>query len=183
MTREDKLAEEAFNEYHDEREHEVQHIGQRGTTSIRTKDTNPKDAIGCKKPPLSTLPMPVLFEVGAAMLEGACKYRRHNYRISGVRASIYFDATMRHLAQWWEGNDIDPDSGINHITKAIASLVVLRDAMMNDKVYDDRPPKFDQDPGRIKWMKLIQERVDEVLERYPEPKPPYTNDPNLDIGL
>lgn len=145
---------------------------------MKTKDTNPKDAIGCKKPPLSTLPMPVLFEVGAAMLEGACKYRRHNYRISGVRTSIYFDATMRHLAQWWEGNDIDPDSGINHITKAIASLVVLRDAMMNDKVYDDRPPK-----AKEGWMCNLQARIDEVLARYPDPKPPYTQDPNLDIGL
>lgn len=144
----------------------------------RTKDTNPKDAIGCKKPPLSTLPMPVLFEVGAAMLEGACKYRRHNYRISGVRSSIYFDATMRHLAQWWEGNDIDPDSGINHVTKAIASLVVLRDAMMNDKVFDDRPPK-----AKGGWFCNLQARIDEVLARYPEPKPPYTQDPNLDIGL
>jgi len=147
------------------------------------KDTNPKDAIGCKKPPLSTLPMPVLFELGAAMLEGACKYRRHNYRISGVRASIYYDAAMRHLAQWWEGEDIDLDSGVNHVTKAIASLLVLRDAMMNDKVTDDRPPKFDNDPGRDRWMKSVQTRVDEVLERYPDPLPPYTNNPDLDVTL
>lgn len=150
---------------------------------INKKDSNPKDAIGCKKPPLSVLPMPVLFEVGAGMLEGACKYRRHNYRAVGVRASIYFDAAMRHLALWWEGEDIDQDSGLHHITKAIAGLIVLRDAQMRDMVNDDRPPRFDNDPGRVKWMQIMQERVDEVLAKYPEPLPPYTElgDESLEV--
>lgn len=139
---------------------------------MTTKDTNPKDAIGAKKPPLSTISMPVLFEVGAAMLEGACKYRRHNYRVAGVRASVYFDATMRHLAAWWEGEDLDPDSGVHHVTKAIASLCVLRDAMLQGKLdIDDRPP-----PADPIWLGKIQCRVDEVLERHPNPKPPYTRD-------
>jgi len=139
---------------------------------MTTKDTNPKDAIGSKKAPLSTIPFPVLYEVGAAMLEGACKYRRHNYRIAGVRASVYFDAAMRHLVSWWEGEDLDPDSGLHHISKCIAGLVVLRDAMMQGKLaLDDRPPA--SDPA---WLQHIQDKVGEVLERYPEPLPPYTRD-------
>jgi hypothetical protein len=142
---------------------------------MSTKDTNPKDAIGCKKPPLSTVPMPVMFEVGAALLEGACKYRRHNFRVVGVRSSIYFDATMRHLSQWWEGEDIDKDSGLNHVSKAIASLVVLRDAMMQGKVNDDRPPRANEE-----WMWEAQNQTDEVLKRHPEPKKPYTNKSPMD---
>lgn len=94
------------------------------------KESNPKDALGCKKPPLSAVPMPVIFEIGTAMLEGACKYARHNYRAVGIRASVYFDALMRHMCAWWEGEDDDPDSGISHVTKALACLVVLRDAMI-----------------------------------------------------
>ena len=133
------------------------------------KDTNPKDALGIKKPSLTTIPFPVLYEVGTAMLEGACKYRRHNYRIAGVRVSVYIEAAFRHLAAYWEGEDIDPDSGLHHVSKAIASLVVLRDAMMNDMAQDDRPPS-----SEAEWMSKIQERVDDVLERYPEPLPPYT---------
>jgi len=132
------------------------------------KDSNPKDAIGSKKAPLSTLSMPVCFEVAAGMLEGGCKYGRHNYRVIGVRSSVYYDATMRHLAAWWEGQDIDPDSGIHHVSKAIASLFVLRDAMIHGKVYDDRPPRAPED-----WLKQVQSTVDDVLKRYPEPKPPY----------
>ncbi len=138
---------------------------------MTTKDTNPKDALGCKKPPLSVIPCPVLYEIGAGMLEGACKYRRHNYRIAGVRASIYYDATLRHLMDWWEGEDIDPESGLHHISKAMSSLVVLRDAQMNDMVNDDRPP-----PAKAGWLARVRKLVDEVLSRHPEPKPPYTRE-------
>lgn len=133
------------------------------------KDSNPKDAIGIKKSPMSTLSMPVAYEVAAGMLEGACKYGRHNYREIGVRASVYYDATMRHLAAWWEGQDIDPDSGIHHVSKAIASLFVLRDAMICAKCDDDRPPRAPEE-----WLKDVQATVDTILARYPSPKKPFT---------
>ncbi len=109
-----------------------QHIG---------KPTNPKDAVGVAKAPLSTVPANVLAELGVAMLEGALKYGRHNYRHAGVRASVYYDALMRHMMAWWEGEDIDPDSGVPHIVKAIATLVVLRDADFRGVLEDDRPPR------------------------------------------
>lgn len=38
-----------------------------------TKPTNPKDSIGIRKSPLSTVPAPVIAEVGVAMLEGAAR--------------------------------------------------------------------------------------------------------------
>jgi hypothetical protein len=50
------------------------------------KPSNPKDSIGVTKPPLSCVPCGPLFEIGAAMLDGSCKYGRHNYREIGVRA-------------------------------------------------------------------------------------------------
>ena len=105
-----------------------------------SKATNPKDIVGTQKAPMSTVSAAVMAEVGVAMLEGACKYGRHNYRAVGVRASVYYDATMRHLMSWWEGEDLDPGSGMSHVTKAITSLVVLRDAMIQGMVTDDRPP-------------------------------------------
>jgi hypothetical protein len=105
------------------------------------KDTNPKDLVGVSKAPMSTVSAVVLAEIGVAMLEGALKYGRHNYRASGVRASVYYDATMRHLFDWWEGTDIDPASRMHHVTKAITSLTVLRDAMIRGLMVDDRPPR------------------------------------------
>jgi hypothetical protein len=134
------------------------------------KDTNPKDQCGVLKAPLSYVSMPVFFEVGLGMLEGGLKYGRHNYRAIGVRASVYFDATMRHLAAWWEGEDFDPDSyaNLSHITKAIASLTVLRDAMIQDKWTDDRPPR-----SKVNWASL-NAGVKKLLAQYPKPVPPYT---------
>ena len=104
------------------------------------KPSNPKDIVGVRKAPMSTVSAAVMAEIGVAMLEGATKYGRHNYRVVGVRASVYYDALMRHIQAWWEGEDIDPDSGMSHIVKAITTLVVLRDAMICDNVEDDRPP-------------------------------------------
>jgi hypothetical protein len=138
-------------------------------TAAVTKPSNPKDALGIRKTPISTVPAPVLSELGVAMLEGALKYGRHNYRVIGVRASVYYDATVgRHMQRWWEGEDLDPDSGLSHITKAIASLVVLRDAMIRGTWVDDRPPA--SKPG---WQDEHDAHVRALLEKYPQPILPY----------
>lgn len=135
----------------------------------KVKDTNPKDAVGTKKVPLSTVPAPVLCEIGLAMLEGARKYARHNYRIAGVRGSVYYDASLRHLMAWWEGEDTDPDSGLSHITKAIAGLVVLRDSMRKGNWTDDRPPKVEAG-----WIQELNKKASEIIDKYPDAKEPYT---------
>ena len=136
---------------------------------MNTKETNPKDFIASKKLTFSTIPCKVMAEIGLALLEGAIKYRRHNYRVAGVRASIYYDACLRHLTDWWEGTDIDPDSGLNHVTKAIAGLVVLRDSMMIGNWNDDRPPRIE--PG---WVQEMNKKAAEIIEKYPDSKEPYT---------
>ena len=136
----------------------------------RSKLTNPKDAVGVRKwRQFCAVPMTVLAEVGVALLEGARKYGRHNYRVAGVRASVYVDAAFGHIVQWWEGEDIDSDSGLSHVTKAIASLVVLRDAMIQGKLTDDRPPVAKLDNVRAD----LQRAVDRIFENWPESVPPY----------
>lgn len=119
--------------------HEALTFHDLSATSI--KESNPKDAIGAMKAKLSVVPSGVLFALGNAMLEGACKYGRHNYRGVGVRASVYYDAAMGHLMDWWEGQDIDPDSGELHLVKAMASLAVAIDAIQQGMMHDDRPPR------------------------------------------
>lgn len=131
-------------------------------TPTNVKETNPKDAVGTAKAPLSTVSMQVLsavrgylgrvplqplFEVGLAMMEGARKYGRHNYRVAGVRASVYFDAVWRHRAARLSGQELDPDSGLPHIVKEIAGLSVLCDSMMQQNWVDDRPPRALQNPA------------------------------------
>lgn len=117
---------------------------------------NPKDVIGSTKVSLSTVPAQVLIavfgrtwfssiststilEVALGMSEGAIKYGKHNYRSEGVRASIYYDAFMRHMLTWKDGELFDHDSGLAHTTKALCSTIVFRDAMLQENWIDDRP--------------------------------------------
>ncbi len=142
---------------------------------MSTKPTNPKDAIGSSKvPPLSMIPQRVVGELGLALLEGACKYGRHNYRGAGVRASVYVDALQRHLAAWWEGQDVDPDSGLSHLVKAMACLAVLRDSQLQGNWTDDRPPRAS---NADTWVAELNAKASEILARYPDPKPPHTEKP------
>lgn len=128
---------------------------------------NPKDAIGVRKAKLSVIPAGVLFDIGLAMLEGACKYGRHNYRAAGVRSSVYYDAAMGHLMDWWEGEDIDDESGLSHVTKAIASLVVLRDAMFQQMLTDDRPPRS------LKFKRDFNRQAAAIMDKHGDKNPTH----------
>lgn len=136
----------------------------------RKPPLNPKDALGAKKVPIrSVLSAGVIAEVAVGMGEGACKYGRHNYRETPVSASVFLDAAGRHMDDWWEGEDDDADSGVNHLSKAIACLMIIRDAAMRNNLDDDRPPKM---PAG--WMKGLDKQWAELVEKYPDPKQAVT---------
>ena len=143
-------------------------------TAIERKDTNPKDALGTAKVPFSTIPAQVMAETGLAMMEGALKYGRHNYRVSGVRTSVYYDAALRHLTAFWEGQDIDPDSGLPHLVKAIACCAVVRDSQIRGNWVDDRPPKTEDG-----WVAELNDKARALLEKHPNPLPAYTEAENV----
>lgn len=141
---------------------------------MNTKKINPKDAVGIGKIPMSCVPSGPLQELGVAMYEGARKYGRHNWRATGTQASVMYDAAMRHLMAWWEGEDIDPDSGLSHLTKAMASMAVLRDAQIRDHedhpcYIDDRPPTTSR--GHAKQLNL---KALNILKTYPDAPEPIT---------
>ena len=125
------------------------------------KPTNPKDACGIRKASLAWVPPNVLMELGTAMMEGALKYAPYNWRKAGVRSSVYYDALQRHIMAWWEGEDIDPDSGISHLTKAMACLAVVRDAQKNDMLTDDRPTPCTGD-----WQRDLNSQAAGLIDRY-----------------
>lgn len=129
---------------------------------VERKDSNPKDAFGSRKVPLHMIPKQVLAGIALGMLEGACKYGAFNYRAVGVRCSTYLAAARRHLDAFEEGQDIDPESGLHHIDKALSSLVVMRDAMLNDMCEDDRPPAV----TRANWMDRANELAGAILDRF-----------------
>jgi len=136
----------------------------------KVKATNPKDALGIKKVSLHCVPVRPLYEVALAMMEGGRKYGAHNYRAEGTRMSTYYDAAMRHLTSWWEGEDIDPDSGVHHLVKLMACVFVVRDAMHMNKCVDDRPIKY---PGGVN-IQEFNEVAASIIRKYPNCVEPYT---------
>lgn len=119
---------------------------------------------------MACVPAPVLMEMSLALMEGARKYGRHNYRKSPVLASIYYDAAMRHIMAWWEGEEFAKDSGMHHLAHAMACLAIIRDTTLQGTFIDDRPPTSPD-----YWMTIMNEQVEDLLEKYPDCEPPVTN--------
>lgn len=98
---------------------------------------NPKDVIGSGKLPLHLWPTTATAMGSIALLNGALKYGRSNWRRVGVKASIYVDACQRHIAAWFEGEQAD-EEGVPHLASALACLAILVDCEAAGRLRDDR---------------------------------------------
>lgn len=142
--------------------HDVDPIVDYDAIDKSAKLTNPKDLVGSNKLHLHLFPQSAVALGSLAFLEGALKYGRSNWREAGVRASIYVDALNRHMTRWFEGEDIDPDSGIPHLGKALACIAILIDAGYAGKLEDDRMAPG----GTIKAIEQLTPIVEELKKRY-----------------
>lgn len=102
-------------------------------------DGNPKAAQGAKKYDLMYLPLPAKVEVNRALEDGAKKYGKANWRLTGVSAMVYLNAAARHIEQYNEGQELASDSGVHNLGHAMACLAIIIDAAANGKLIDDRP--------------------------------------------
>lgn len=135
----------------------------------KLKDTNPKDGIGSTKVPIHLFPATAILMGCMAFLDGGLKYGRANWRIAGVRASIYYDAANRHLTKWFEGEEIDSDSGLPHLAHAIACIAILIDANCAGKLNDDRMVKG----GYIKLLNKLTPEVVRLREKHKNKNPKH----------
>lgn len=74
------------------------------------------------------VPMGPMRDVVRVLMFGAQRYGDDNWHMvvskpDGVRR--YFSAVQRHLVAWWEGERLDPDSGMPHLAHAICGLLFL----------------------------------------------------------
>ena len=128
----------------------------------RKQQDNPKDAVGTAKIPMHLWPETATATGALALMDGALKYERNNWRDAGVRASIYVDALRRHLARWWEGEDDDPDSGLPHEAHMLACLAILVDAKALNMLTDDRNHKGE---GLIRTLETLTPHVARLQNR------------------
>ena len=102
-------------------------------------DDNPKTILGLSKPAIHTVPPISIFLQGQAMMDGKEKYGLMNWRHNGVTSSVYYNAAMRHLMAWWDGQENASDSNVHHLGHALACLGIIVDAQHGGTLNDDRP--------------------------------------------
>lgn len=141
-----------------------------GADEGATKPSNPKGIIGQRKIDLGLVPDSAIMGLAHALTEGAIKYGRYNWRIAGVRASVYNAAAKRHHAKWWNGQDMDPATMVHHLDNEMTCLAILRDAMLYGMLTDDRPPV----PNENAMAELIdggEKKVAWLKQCFPDAKP------------
>lgn len=75
------------------------------------------------KPMMGLLPWGPLREVAKVLTFGARKYAPNNWK-KVTPPSRYFDAALRHLAAYEEGEDDDEESGLSHLAHAASCLLI-----------------------------------------------------------
>ncbi len=81
-----------------------------------------------------------LLELGKVAGFGGKKYSRYNFA-KGYRWSLSFDACMRHLLAFWNGENTDPESGLPHLAHSAWHCLALMTFSVRGTGTDDRFPQ------------------------------------------
>src|SRR3990167_899492 len=72
-------------------------------------------------------------------MHGEKKYERFNY-LKGAPVQQYVDCLLRHLNAFYNGEDVDPDSGNEHVDHVVWNALMLAETMRwNRDDLDNRP--------------------------------------------
>jgi len=105
---------------------------------VSTQYNDPKGKAGSLKAPLGLVPPYAMEQTSWVHKLGASKYGEFNWRYTGVCATTYVNAILRHLNAWRDGEDLDPESGFSHLAHIACSCNILMDAAKVGKLQDDR---------------------------------------------
>jgi hypothetical protein len=83
------------------------------------------------------LPLDSIESVIMVLEHGAEKYSDNNWT-RGCAWSRYWAAAMRHLAAWWMGESVDPESGLSHLAHASCAILFLLAFEIRHAGTDDR---------------------------------------------
>ena len=101
---------------------------------------NPKDKVGGMKVPLWLLSPIAKAHWALGQFAGLLKYGAWNWRIAGIKTSIYLSAMERHMDAYKSGERYDPVDGTHHLGNIMACCAIILDAEAAGKLTDDRPP-------------------------------------------
>ena len=121
-----------------------------------------KKEVGVKndgdKPDLSLVPTEAIFEMAKALTFGAKKYSRYNFR-NGMDISRPLAASLRHIYQFLDGQDIDEETQCIHLGNAMAGLAMALWIYKNKPEFDNRykKPKEQKEEGIFHCRKCNEE--------------------------
>lgn len=92
---------------------------------------------GSKAQRFDLVPFEAVAEIAEIYDFGSKKYADHNWR-KGYNWGLSFAALQRHLALFWEGEDYDEESGLNHLAHAGWHCLALLTFYREHPELDDR---------------------------------------------
>ncbi|MGW4240967.1 dATP/dGTP diphosphohydrolase domain-containing protein [Nocardia sp. NPDC004722] len=97
------------------------------------------------------IPAGPLRELAELYGRGAEKYSDDNWR-KGYDWSLSFDAMMRHAWAFWDGEDIDEETGAKHIICAVWHGITLAAFMVLHPGFDNRPSRRNAGEGEARCL-------------------------------
>lgn len=73
---------------------------------------------------LDLVPPSAIIALAEVMTAGAKKYAENNWR-AGMDWNICYASCMRHLLKWQAGEDLDSETGLNHLKHALCNIAFL----------------------------------------------------------
>jgi hypothetical protein len=80
------------------------------------------------------LPWDALREIVRVLMKGAAKYAPGNWEHVPEARDRYFDALIRHVTAWYEGERNDPEWGLHHLAHACCCLLFLLALSLRGKI-------------------------------------------------
>lgn len=105
-------------------------------TEVRTTSSTGGEK-GTKPERYDLIPVEALATVARLYGEGAKKYSEHNWR-KGYEWSKSYSALQRHANEFWKGVDLDPETGLPHLSAVIFHSLALITFMEEQPEFDDR---------------------------------------------
>jgi hypothetical protein len=111
------------------------------------KKKNPKHAVGALKPSTFNIPPVAILEMGMVMDKGAKEYGPFSWRHEPIDEGEYYNAIMRHLLAWRDGQEIDQKSSQPALAHVMAGCAILLDAKFHERVCHQEGPLEPGDMG------------------------------------
>ena len=96
-----------------------------------------------EKPKMHLLPPKAILEVAKVLTYGAQKYDEENWRKVPDLQTRYSSAALRHIFAHLDGEEVDEESGLDHLAHAMCCLLFKLEDQLNGEGEEESAREFD----------------------------------------